>query len=60
MQLQSARYELNSNYQRVSVSDIFNYQVPISIHNYLVAEEAAPYFVTAKDNHDETDQNISK
>lgn len=60
VQLQSARYELNSNYQRVPVSDIFNYQVPISIHNYLVAEEAAPYFVTAKDNHDETDQNISK
>lgn len=33
-----------SSYQRVEIENVFDYQVPISIHNYLVAEEAAPYF----------------
>lgn len=44
VELHTARYELSSNYQRVPVEKVFSYQVPISIHNYLVAEEAAPYF----------------
>lgn len=48
VELHSARYELVSSYQRVPIENVFDYQVPISIHNYLVAEEAAPYFAPAK------------
>lgn len=50
VELHSVRYELSSNYQRVPVENVFSYQVPISIHNYLVAEEAAPYFASTDED----------
>lgn len=50
VELHTVRYELSNSYQRVPVDSVFNYQVPISIHNYLVAEEAAPYFTSPSDS----------
>lgn len=41
-------YATLDGYRRVPLEDLEEYQVPVMIENYLVAEEAAPYFCTPR------------
>lgn len=47
--LHEPTYALRYRYRRVPIQDMHSYQVPISIRNYLVADEAARYFLHPDD-----------
>lgn len=55
VELHTAHYGLAADYERIPIKNVFDYQVPIAIHNYLVAEDSAPYFTRpAEGEADET------